>query len=79
MPGLGLGLTITKLLAELMGGEIAVLEPPAGQGGALFRVRLMLAAAVGPRRRPGAARRRGLPRARGAPSWWWTTIPSSRC
>ena len=48
VPGLGLGLTITKLLAELMGGEIAVLEPPAGQGGALFRLRLMLAAAAAP-------------------------------
>ena len=48
VPGLGLGLTITKLLAELMGGEIAVLEPPAGQGGALFRLRLMLSAATAP-------------------------------
>ena len=48
VPGLGLGLTITKLLAELMGGEIAVLEPPSGQGGALFRLRLMLAATAAP-------------------------------
>ena len=48
VPGLGLGLTITKLLAELMGGEIAVLEPPAGRGGSLFRLRLMLAAAAAP-------------------------------
>ncbi|WP_237478755.1 hybrid sensor histidine kinase/response regulator [Lichenibacterium dinghuense] len=45
-PGLGLGLTITKLLAELMGGDIAVLEP--AEGGALFRVRLMLSAASAP-------------------------------
>ncbi|MGI3899178.1 MAG: hybrid sensor histidine kinase/response regulator [Janthinobacterium lividum] len=52
VPGLGLGLTITKLLAELMGGEIAVLEPPAGRGGALFRLRLMLAAASAPSAAP---------------------------
>ncbi len=45
-PGLGLGLTITKLLAELMGGDIAVVQPPGG--GALFRVRLMLSAATAP-------------------------------
>ncbi len=48
VPGLGLGLTITKLLAELMGGEIAVLDPPPGRGGSLFRLRLMLAAAAAP-------------------------------
>ncbi|RYC32379.1 response regulator [Lichenibacterium minor] len=46
VPGLGLGLTITRLLAELMGGDIAVVEPP--DGGALFRVRLMLSAAAAP-------------------------------
>ena len=54
-PGLGLGLTITKLLTETLGGEITVKSTP-GQGSA-FQVRLMLAkveravAAVGQDRR----------------------------
>ncbi|GLK75049.1 hybrid sensor histidine kinase/response regulator [Methylopila jiangsuensis] len=39
-PGMGLGLTITKLLVEVMGGEIA-LETESGRGSA-FRVKLML-------------------------------------
>jgi signal transduction histidine kinase/CheY-like chemotaxis protein/purine-cytosine permease-like protein len=46
IPGTGLGLTITKLLTEIMGGEIAVDSKP-GQGSA-FRVRLMLSAATDP-------------------------------
>jgi len=41
-PGLGLGLTITKLLTETMGGAIALSSEP-GKG-ASFEVRLMLAA-----------------------------------
>lgn len=41
-PGLGLGLTITKLLTETMGGAIALASEP-GKG-ASFEVRLMLAA-----------------------------------
>ncbi|MES0809313.1 ATP-binding protein [Roseibium sp. SCPC15] len=41
-PGLGLGLTITKLLTETMGGAIALASEP-GKG-AVFEVRLMLAA-----------------------------------
>lgn len=41
-PGLGLGLTITKLLTETMGGAIA-LSSSSGQG-SRFEVRLMLAA-----------------------------------
>ena len=45
--GLGLGLTITKLLTELMGGEISVTSR-AGHG-SRFRVRLMLAAVERPR------------------------------
>ncbi|WP_072394199.1 ATP-binding protein [Hyphomicrobium sp. CS1GBMeth3] len=40
-PGMGLGLTITKLLVEIMGGEISVKSTP-GRG-SLFRVKLMLA------------------------------------
>jgi signal transduction histidine kinase/CheY-like chemotaxis protein/purine-cytosine permease-like protein len=39
-PGLGLGLTITKLLTETLGGEITVKSEP-GQG-SVFQVRLML-------------------------------------
>ncbi|WP_131113575.1 hybrid sensor histidine kinase/response regulator [Lichenihabitans psoromatis] len=42
LPGLGLGLTITKLLAELMGGEISLHSTPGV--GSRFEVRLMLAA-----------------------------------
>ncbi|NVK34324.1 MAG: response regulator [Rhodobacteraceae bacterium] len=41
-PGLGLGLTITKLLTETLGGAIAVSSEPGT--GATFEVRLMLAA-----------------------------------
>jgi signal transduction histidine kinase/DNA-binding NarL/FixJ family response regulator len=41
-PGTGLGLTITKLLTEVLGGEITV-ESVYGQG-STFRVRLMLSA-----------------------------------
>ncbi|WP_332688155.1 hybrid sensor histidine kinase/response regulator [Devosia sp.] len=40
-PGLGLGLTITKLLTETLGGEITV-ESRLGEG-SVFQVRLMLA------------------------------------
>ncbi|WP_181706252.1 hybrid sensor histidine kinase/response regulator [Chthonobacter rhizosphaerae] len=45
-PGLGLGLTITKMLVELMGGEIALESGPAGSA---FKVRLMLTAVSDPR------------------------------
>ncbi|MDQ0391869.1 hybrid sensor histidine kinase/response regulator [Labrys monachus] len=41
-PGLGLGLTITRLLAQIMGGEISVTSTP-GRGSA-FQVRMMLSA-----------------------------------
>jgi signal transduction histidine kinase/purine-cytosine permease-like protein/ActR/RegA family two-component response regulator len=43
VPGTGLGLTITKLLTEILGGEIS-LESEPGQG-SLFRVRLLLSEA----------------------------------
>jgi signal transduction histidine kinase/CheY-like chemotaxis protein/purine-cytosine permease-like protein len=45
-PGVGLGLTITKLLVEIMGGAIAVTSAP-GKG-SVFRVKLMLAAVTRP-------------------------------
>jgi signal transduction histidine kinase/DNA-binding NarL/FixJ family response regulator len=55
IPGLGLGLTITKLLAQLMGGDIRV-ESTVG-GGSRFQVRLMLAPVAHPTMTP--ARRIG--------------------
>jgi CheY-like chemotaxis protein len=42
-PGIGLGLTITRLLTQVMGGELTVTSQP-GQGSS-FRVRLMLSEA----------------------------------
>ena len=47
-PGLGLGLTITKLLAETLGGEIS-LQSERGKG-STFRVRLMLSSIATPSR-----------------------------
>ncbi len=46
VPGLGLGLTITKLLAGLMGGEVTV-DSAVGQG-SRFHVRLLLSAVDNP-------------------------------
>jgi signal transduction histidine kinase/CheY-like chemotaxis protein/purine-cytosine permease-like protein len=45
-PGVGLGLTITRLLTQIMGGDISLTSTP-GQG-SLFRVRLMLSEAAMP-------------------------------
>ncbi|MEJ8476348.1 hybrid sensor histidine kinase/response regulator [Roseibium algae] len=45
-PGLGLGLTITKLLTETLGGAVALSSEP-GKGSA-FEVRLMLATVANP-------------------------------
>ncbi len=44
VPGMGLGLTITKLLTEVMGGEITVTS--AIGRGSVFKVRLMMSAAM---------------------------------
>jgi len=56
-PGTGLGLTITQLLTDIMGGEITV-SSVYGQG-SVFRVKLMLSAArVGEEARPAVAERR---------------------
>lgn len=46
--GIGLGLTITKLLTEIMGGEIGLTSRP-GEG-SIFRVRLMLSEVTNPSR-----------------------------
>ena len=46
VPGVGLGLTITKLLTEILGGEISVRSRP-GEGSS-FRVRLLLAEVARP-------------------------------
>jgi CheY-like chemotaxis protein/anti-sigma regulatory factor (Ser/Thr protein kinase) len=61
-PGTGLGLTITKLLAEIMGGEVSV-ESTIGEG-SMFRVRLMLSEASPAR--PWAVRQRRIIGYRGA-------------
>ncbi|OAM79217.1 hybrid sensor histidine kinase/response regulator [Devosia elaeis] len=53
-PGLGLGLTITKLLTETLGGEITVSSTP-GEG-TRFQARLMLAKVERPTRRSSVAR-----------------------
>jgi signal transduction histidine kinase len=71
-PGAGLGLTIAKMLTDLMGGELGANSTPGA--GSVFRVRLFLpevhavVAPVAPQRPP-----RGGYEGRAAASWWWTT------
>ncbi len=55
MPGLGLGLTITQLLTNTLGGEIAVTSVK--DEGSTFRVRLMLSAIERPNTAPAAERK----------------------
>jgi signal transduction histidine kinase/DNA-binding NarL/FixJ family response regulator len=55
MPGLGLGLTITQLLTNTLGGEISVASTK-GEG-STFKVRLMLSAIERPNTTPEAERK----------------------
>lgn len=54
VPGTGLGLTITKMLVQIMGGEISLSSVP-GEGSA-FRVRLLLAEVSQPDAKPDPTR-----------------------
>ncbi|MHB0951783.1 MAG: hybrid sensor histidine kinase/response regulator [Allorhizobium sp.] len=55
LPGLGLGLTITRLLTNTLGGEIGVTSER--DKGSTFRVRLMLSAVDRPNTAPAAERK----------------------
>ena len=77
--GTGLGLTIAKMLTDLMGGEMTVQSTP-GQG-TLFRIRLFLPRCTRPRRmrplRSCRPRRGAATQARGGACWWSTTRRST--
>jgi len=45
-PGIGLGLTITRLLVDIMGGQLTVESQPGA--GSLFRVKMFLSETIGP-------------------------------
>jgi signal transduction histidine kinase/purine-cytosine permease-like protein len=76
-PGTGLGLTIAKMLTDLMGGEMTV-SSRLGQG-TLFRIRLFLPELRGVKA-PAPAAPRGLMPGRASVCWWWTTKRSTaRC
>ncbi|AVA26385.1 ATP-binding protein (plasmid) [Rhizobium sp. CB3171] len=55
MPGLGLGLTITRLLTNTLGGEISVSSEK--DKGSAFKVRLMLSAVIRPMKPPAQEQR----------------------
>jgi len=55
VPGTGLGLTITKLLTQIMGGELLVRSTPAS--GTVFTVRLLLSEAAQDVSQPAIARK----------------------
>ncbi|AYG67064.1 MULTISPECIES: ATP-binding protein [unclassified Rhizobium] len=55
MPGLGLGLTITQLLTNTLGGEISVASEK--DVGSTFKVRLMLSAVIRPMKPPAQEQR----------------------
>ncbi|MDL2409580.1 ATP-binding protein [Rhizobium calliandrae] len=55
MPGLGLGLTITRLLTNTLGGEISVASEK--DKGSTFKVRLMLSAVIRPMKPPAQEQR----------------------
>ena len=75
VPGMGLGLTIAKVLTEIMGGEISVVSVP-GKG-SRFRVRLMLSESV--RKVPPVLGEAPHHRLRRPPPAWWRSPMTTPC